>query len=488
MTDDTQPSLGSPADTNEYREQRLANMRALESLGYAPFGAAFARTDRIARIREQFEENRAVKAAGRIASWRDMGKIIFADIIDGSGRIQLFVGKNQIGDDNFAAFKLLDIGDHIGVSGALMTTRTGEITVKLEAWTLLSKALLQPPEKWHGLQDTEDRYRRRYIDLFASPESRARFDTRIAIMREIRDYLHERGFQEVETPMMQPQPGGAAARPFVTHYNALDCTMYMRIAPELYLKRLLVGGFDKVFEMNRNFRNEGLDRTHNPEFTVLEIYEAYADKQAMMSIIETLIPRLCEKVIGSYKVKYGEGEIDFTPPYRVVKYKDLISEKMGVSWWGLDTATAREKATEAGVHCDPAWDHLLITREIYDKLIERALFQPTFVTGIPREFIPLAKTCPDDPALADAFEFVVAGRELCPGYTEQNNPLAQREAFEHQAGEDTEKVDEDFITALEYGMPPAGGMGIGIDRLVMMLTGTEVIRDVILFPQLRAGK
>ena len=473
------------SDNNEYRDQRLANMRELETRGYNPFGAAFARTAAIAQIREPYEEGRAVKAAGRVASWRDMGKIIFADIADGSGRIQLFIGKNQIGDGAFDAFKFIDIGDHIGVSGILMTTRTGEITIKLDAWTILSTTLLPPPEKWHGLQDTEERYRHRYLDLNASPESRDRFNKRVALMREIRAFLEERDFKEVETPMMQPQAGGAAARPFVTHYNALDCQMYMRIAPELYLKRLLVGGFDKVFEMNRNFRNEGLDRTHNPEFTVLEIYEAYADKQAMMELVESMMTRLCEKVIGSFKIMCGENEIDFTPPYRVAAYKDLVTAKMGASWWGLDSATARAQALEAGVSCAPDWNHLLVTHEIYDKLIEKSIFQPTFVTGIPREFIPLAKTCADDPTLADAFEFVVAGRELCPGYTEQNNPIAQREAFEIQAGEDTAKIDEDFIAALENGMPPAGGMGIGIDRLVMMLTGADAIRDVILFPQLK---
>ena len=477
--------MSEEIQSNEYRDQRLANMRELEARGFEPFGRAFERTDRIAQLREPYEEGRRVKAAGRVVSWRDMGKIIFADITDGSARIQLFIGKNQIGEESFAACKFIDVGDHIGAEGAIFTTRTGEISIKLESWTLLSKALLQPPEKFHGLQDTEDRYRQRYIDLFTSPESRDRFNKRIAIMSEIRAYLEERGFQEVETPMMQPQAGGAAARPFITHYNALDCEMFMRIAPELYLKRLLVGGFDKVFEMGRDFRNEGLDRTHNPEFTVLEVYEAYGDRNSMKAIIEGMIPRLCEKVIGSFKVKYGEREIDFTPPYREVSYHELVTERMGAEWWGLDAATARAKAQAEGAHCDPAWNHLMITREVYDKLIEKNIFQPTFVTRIPREFVPLAKTCPDDPTLADVFEFVVAGRELCPGYTEQNDPLIQREAFERQAGEDAEKVDEDFITALEHGMPPAGGMGIGIDRLVMMLTGTEAIRDVILFPQLR---
>jgi lysyl-tRNA synthetase class 2 len=418
-------------------------------------------------------------------SVRDMGKTVFADLRDGSGRIQLFVNKNHLGEDAFAAFKFVDLGDHVGVEGEMFTTRTGEISIRVATWTLLSKALQQPPEKFHGLQDVEDRYRQRYFDLIANPESRARFNTRIAVMREIRAFLESRGFQEVETPMMQPQPGGAAARPFTTHYNALDCTMYMRIAPELYLKRLLVGGFDKVFEMNRNFRNEGLDRTHNPEFTVLEIYEAYGDRLAMKAILEGMIPHVCDKVLGTRQITFGENVLDFTPPYREVAYHDLVREHMGADWFERSADDARAAAEAAGVSCDPKWDHLLVTHEVYDKLIEKTLFQPTFVTRVPRQFIPLAKACPDDPTLADVFEFVVAGRELCPGYTEQNDPIAQREAFAHQAGDEVEKIDEDFIAALEAGMPPAGGLGLGIDRFVMMLTGTEAIRDVILFPQLK---
>lgn len=485
MSEETQTTTEPRKTVSEYREQRVANMKELQARGYPPFGSAFVRTARISEIRAQYVEGLKVSAAGRVMSVRDMGKTIFADLRDGSDRLQIFLNKNHLGDDAFAAYKFVDLGDHIGVTGEMFTTRTGEISIRVETWTLLSKALQQPPEKFHGLQDTEDRYRQRYLDLISNPESRDRFNKRIAIVREIRNFLEARGFQEVETPMMQPQPGGAAARPFMTHYNALDCTMYMRIAPELYLKRLLVGGFDKVYEMNRNFRNEGLDRTHNPEFTVLEVYEAFGDRLAMKNIVEGLVPHLCEKVMGTMKIQYGEGEINFTPPYREVAYQDLLKERMGANWFELGREAAWAAAVAVGVSCDPKWDHLLITHEVYGKLIEKSLFQPTFVTRIPRQFVPLAKTCPDDPELADVFEFVVAGRELCPGYTEQNNPLAQREAFEHQAGEDVEKVDEDFITALECGMPPAGGLGLGIDRLVMMLTGTEAIRDVILFPQLK---
>ena len=487
MPESPSPAPASEArpSPSEYREQRLANLAELQARGHAPFGAAFARTGRVADIRAAYAENLPVKAAGRVMSVRDMGKTVFADLRDGSGRIQLFVNKNHLGEDAFDAFKFVDLGDHVGVEGELFTTRTGEISIRVATWTLLSKALQQPPEKFHGLQDVEDRYRQRYFDLIANPESRARFNTRIAVMREIRAFLESRGFQEVETPMMQPQPGGAAARPFTTHYNALDCTMYMRIAPELYLKRLLVGGFDKVFEMNRNFRNEGLDRTHNPEFTVLEIYEAYGDRLAMKAILEGMIPHVCDKVLGTRQITFGENVLDFTPPYREVAYHDLVREHMGADWFERSADDARAAAEAAAVSCDPKWDHLLVTHEVYDKLIEKTLFQPTFVTRVPRQFIPLAKACPDNPELADVFEFVVAGRELCPGYTEQNDPLAQREAFAHQAGDEVEKIDEDFIAALEAGMPPAGGLGLGIDRFVMMLTGTEAIRDVILFPQLK---
>ncbi len=473
---------------NTYREQRIRNLAALAELGYAPFGAAFERTGRLAEIRAGFEEGRSVRAAGRLMAIRAMGKSIFADLRDGSDRFQVYLSRKDLPEAAFNAFSLLDMGDTIGVAGRLFVTRMGEQSLHVEEWTLLSKAILQPPEKFHGLVDTEERYRKRYLDLMANPEVRARFDTRIALVREIRAFLAARGFQEVETPMMQPQAGGAAARPFVTRYNALDCDMYMRIAPELYLKRLLVGGFDKVFEMNRNFRNEGLDRTHNPEFTVLEIYEAFGDRSSMKRIIEELLPHLCRSVLGRMEVESAEtGErIDFTPPYREATYHELVREAMGADWFGLDAVAARAKAEAAGVPVDPSWDHLLITHEVYDKLVEKRLRQPTFVTRVPRAFVPLAKACADDPSLADVFEFVVAGKELCPGYTEQNDPFEQRKAFAAQAGDQTEKIDEEFITALEHGMPPAGGLGLGIDRLVMLLTGTEAIRDVILFPQLKA--
>ncbi len=472
---------------NLYREQRITNLDRLAALGHAPYGRAFERTGRLRELRDTFEEGRPVRAAGRLMALRHMGKTVFADLRDGSGRLQLFVNRKVLDDGPFDAFGLLDLGDHIGVEGTLFTTRTGEPSIRVERWMLLSKALLQPPEKFHGLQDTEERYRRRYLDLMANPEVRARFDLRIHVLREIREHLRQEGFQEVETPMLQPHAGGAAARPFATRYNALHCEMFLRVAPELYLKRLLVGGFDKVFELNRNFRNEGLDRTHNPEFTVLELYEAYGDRETMRRRVEALLEHLCQTVLGTLQVPHEESgqTLDFTPPYRQVRYGELLRECMGGDWFELPVETQRTRAEAAGVGCDPSWDALRITHEVYGKRIEKTLIQPTFVVDIPRAFIPLAKGRPDAPDLADAFEFVVGGKELCPGYNEQNDPREQRDAFARQAGEDLEKIDEEFILALEHGMPPAGGLGLGIDRLVMLLSGTDAIRDVILFPQLR---
>ena len=475
---------------NEYREQRIANLRKLEELGFNPYGQAFERT-RLSEIRADFAEDKTVRAAGRLMTVRRMGKASFATISDGTANFQIFIKKDLLSEQQFQGFSYLDLGDFVGVEGRLFTTRMGEPTIEVHAWNFLGKAILQPPEKYHGLQDVEERYRKRYLDLMMNPESRDRFNKRSAILAEIRNFLHARGFTEVETPMMQPQAGGAAAKPFYTHHNALDTEMVMRIAPELYLKRLIVGGFDKIFELGKDFRNEGIDRTHNPEFTVLEVYEAYGDRSSMKAIIEGLLPHLCEKVLGRMTVEYGEAKevLDFTPPYREIAYRDAVKQVMGDDWFELTVEQARAKAEAQGVAVDPAWTHLLVTHEVYGKLVEKTLRQPTFVTRIPRQFVPLAKACPDDPELVDVFEFVVAGKELFPGYTEQNDPLAQRKAFADQAGDDPEKIDEDFITALEHGMPPTGGLGMGIDRLVMMLTGTEVIRDVILFPQMKqAGK
>jgi len=415
---------------------------------------------------------------------RLMGKSAFADIRDGSDRFQVYAQKNELGEDEFKAFKLLDVGDHIGVNGTLFTTRTGEKTIKIQEWALLAKALRPLPEKWHGLKDVEARYRQRYLDLIANPKVRELFDKRIQAMREIREYLAVLGFSEVETPMMQAQAGGAIAKPFVTHYSALSADMYLRVAPELYLKRLLVGGFDKVFELNRNFRNEGLSRTHNPEFTMLEVYEAYADVNAMKELVQGLVVRVAETVFGTLKAG-RDGSIDLAPPWRDVSYRDLIKETAGDNWFDLSLEDARNRAAELEVTVDPEWNMTLVTHEIYEKAIERRLIQPTFVTRLPVELVPLARACDDDPSAVDVFELVIGGQEIAPGYTEMNDPIEQRKRLSIQAQQEEGKVDEDFLIALEHGMPPAGGMGVGIDRLMMILSGSEAIRDVILFPQLR---
>jgi len=479
-------------ETNEYREQRLQSMATLREMGYEPYGPKYPHTD-LSVVRETFAEGRAERVAGRLMTIRRMGKMNFCTMNDGTGRFQLIFKRDELSEAAFAAFKQLNLGDIIGAEGSLFTTQKGEKSMVVKEWTMLAKALEQPPEKFHGLADQEERYRRRYVDLMTNDETRARFFMRSRIIMEIRKYLWSLGFAEVETPILQNQAGGAAAKPFFSHFNALDQDCVMRIAPELYLKRLVVGGMNKVFELGKDFRNEGIDRTHNPEFTVCELYEAYGDRTSMEAIMEGLLPHLCDTVVGSRKVKYGEEgvEIDFTPPYRRIAYKDVVKEMMGADWFDLDFAAQMERAkakaaeTGANLELDGVTTELMLTHEVYDKIIERTLVQPTFVTRLPREFVPLAKACKDDPTLVDVFEFVVAGKELCPGYTEQNNPIAQREALEHQAGEDVEKIDEDFISALECGMPPTGGLGFGVDRLVMFLTGCDSIRDVVLFPQLK---
>ncbi len=470
---------------NVYREQRIKNMEALRAAGYEPFGKAFARTGRLADLRVAFAPDQEVRAAGRITTIRDMGKSLFVDLHDGSDRFQIYIQKKALSEEAFEAFRLLDLGDQIGVTGALFLTRTEEQTIKVTDWCLLSKALRPLPEKWHGLKDTEVRYRQRYLDLIANPASMQLFRRRTQAIQTIRSFLSDKGFYEVETPMMQPQAGGAAARPFITHYTALDTRMYLRIAPELYLKQLLVGGFDKVFELNRNFRNEGLDRTHNPEFTMLEIYAAYSDRQGMQALIQALILHVAQEVFGSLQLGSEDRPVDLQLPWREVTYRSLIEEEMGGDWYELPVETAKQQAEERGLQIEPDWDHLLITHEVYEKLIEKRLQQPTFVTRLPAPLIPLAKACADDPACADVFELVISGQEVAPAYTELNDPLEQRRRLIEQAGENQEAIDESFLLALEHGMPPAGGMGVGIDRLIMILAGVDAIRDVILFPQLK---
>lgn len=470
---------------NVFRDQRVANMKKLEELGFSPFGQAYARTARLSEILGAFEENKRVSVAGRIVARREMGKSVFAHIQDGSAKFQIYLKKDVVGEKLFEAFKYLDLGDHVGAEGELFVTKTGEKSLKVLNWTLLGKALLPLPEKWHGLHDVELRYRYRYLDLIANPEVRERFDKRIAAIREVRAFLAGRGFFEVETPMMQPMAGGAAATPFKTHYNALGVDMFLRIAPELYLKRLLVGGFDKVFELNRNFRNEGLDRSHNPEFTMLEIYEAYGDVRSMMALVQDLITHVATTVFGTLKMGEGPTAVDLSLPWRTATYHELIRERAGADWFERDLPAARAKAESLGLAIAPEWSRVEITHEVYEKLVEKSLVNPTFVTRFPVELIPLAKQCADDPSVVDVFELVILGKEIAPAYSELNDPVEQRKRLEAQSGGDPSKVDEDFLMALEHGMPPAGGMGVGIDRLIMVLSGAEAIRDVILFPQLK---
>jgi len=419
---------------------------------------------------------------------------MFIDVRDQSGRIQVYAQKNVLGDEQFEIFSQLDLGDIIGVRGTLFTTKTGEISIKLAGFTVLAKALRPPPAKWHGLEDTEIRYRQRYLDLMANPDIRDVFLLRSEIIREIRNFLNRRGFVEVETPMMQAIPGGAAAQPFVTHHNALGCNFYLRIALELYLKRLLVGGFEKVYEIGRNFRNEGLSRKHNPEFTMLEAYEAYGDYESMMELVQGLICHVAESVLDTLVIEHKNAEgkvvrtIDLNPPWRRVKYKDLVREVAGADWFDVTPAERRRRAIEdlkLGGDIAAGYEDFEVTGAVFEKLVEPTLIQPTFVTHLPKELVPLAKVSEEDPSTVEVFECCINGQEIAPAYTEQNDPIEQRERLEHQAGGEQQKLDEDFLVALEHGMPPAGGMGMGIDRLCMMLLGQESIRDVILFPQMR---
>jgi len=621
-------------DTNSLIEQRKAKLAALRVKGIDPFKNKFTPAESCADARKNYAGGREVALAGRITAHRDMGKSMFMDIRDQSGRIQVYAQKNILGDEFWEIFKHLDLGDFVGVRGTLFTTKTGEISIKLGSGTgvspvstekntthrqdacattetaqppfvILAKALRPPPAKWHGLEDTEIRYRQRYLDLMANPEVKNVFLKRSQIVAEIRNFLHSRGFVEVETPMMQAIPGGAAAQPFKTHHNALGCDFYMRIALELPLKRMLVGGVDKVFEIGRVFRNEGLSRKHNPEFTMLEAYQAFGDYESMMELVESLVVHLAKTVVGTLviprsgqkaqvasaidravealnvlsdqilgslspkksgpdevvsshrdskkqlmeelwkhrnslstvapievaqavldvvaKVKsaffldqtfiktpiehdmnvwknvedtFGQTEnllrqeilrepISLDQPWKRSRYKDLVREKAGVDWFEISPDERRQHAHDLGAEITKDYQDFEVTGAVFEKLIEPTLIQPTFVTHLPKELVPLAKLSPDDPTTVEVFECCINGQEIAPAYTEQNDPIEQRERLEHQAGGEQQKLDEDFLIALEHGMPPAGGMGMGIDRLCMMLLGQESIRDVILFPQLK---
>ena len=477
-------------ETHALFETRRQKMLALREKGVAPYGQRFETSGTLEAVRARFADGNAEKVAGRITAHRDMGKSHFLDLTDATGRFQIFVHAKEVGPEAYEIFKLLDMGDFIGVEAEAFTTKTGEPTLRVKTLTVLSKALRPLPDKWHGLSDVEQRYRQRYLDLLANPGSKAVFLQRIAIVREIRRFLEERGFLEVETPMMQPVAGGAAAEPFKTHHNALGIDLFLRIAPELYLKRLLVGGFEKVFELNRNFRNEGISRRHNPEFTMLEAYWAYADFEMMADLVEEMVTHVAQKVIGTLKIEHKDAEgnvirtLDLTRPWKRAPYRDLIEQAVP-GWFALTPEERRAKCAELGVQISPEMADFEVTQQIFEKRVEEKTFDPCFVTHCPAELVPLAKQNAENPALVDVYELVINGQEISPGYSELNDPIIQRQRLEHQAGEEQQKIDDDFLTALEHGMPPAGGIGIGIDRLAILLTGVESIRDVILFPHMK---
>ncbi|PYI61490.1 MAG: lysine--tRNA ligase [Verrucomicrobia bacterium] len=482
-------------DENELIALRRKKLEALRAKGIEPFGSGFDVSGSIAEVHEQFKEGETLRAAGRITAHRDMGKSHFLDLRDATGRIQIYLHAKEVGPDLIDLFRLLDIGDFIGVEGACFLTKSGEPTLKVRAFRLLAKALRPLPEKWHGLQDIEGRYRQRYLDLLTNEHSRAVFEKRIAIVRETRRFFEERGFLEVETPMLQTIAGGAAAEPFTTRHKALGLDLYLRIAPELYLKRLLVGGFNKVFEINRNFRNEGISRKHNPEFTMLEAYWAYADFEKVANLVEELICYLGEKIYGSQTIEHRDADgkivrtINLKRPWRRARYHDSVREVAGRNWFELSSEQRRERAThEFKLEILPQLADFEVTQHLFEKLIEEKTIDPLFVTHCPKELVPLAKQNAADHSLVDVFELIINGVEIAPGYSELSDPIAQRQRLLEQAGEEKQKIDEEFLLALEHGMPPAGGFGLGMDRLTMLLTGAESIRDVILFPLLRPKK
>ena len=477
---------------NELIAQRREKLQALRAKGVDPYGTQFETTGSVAEIREKFRDGETLSAAGRMTAHRDMGKSHFVDLRDATGRLQIYLHEKEIGADAMEVFKLLDLGDFIGVEGVCFLTKTGEPTLRAKKFEVLAKSLRPLPEKWHGLQDIEARYRERYLDLVSNEQSRETFAKRIAIVREIRGFFEERGFLEVETPMLQTVAGGAAAQPFQTHHKTLNLDLYLRIAPELYLKRLLVGGFNKIFELNRNFRNEGISRKHNPEFTMLEAYWAYADFEKVADLVEELICHLAEKIGGSLHIEHRDNEgriirtINLKRPWRRARYVDLVQEVAGKDWFDLTSEQRRARATgEFKLEILPQLADFEVTQHIFEKLIEERTIDPLFVTHCSKELVPLAKQNVVDPAVVDVYELIINGVEISPGYTELNDPDAQRKRLLEQAGEETQNIDEEFLRALEHGMPPAGGFGLGIDRLSMLLTGAESIRDVILFPLLK---
>lgn len=483
-------------EINEQMQVRIDKMHKIEEHGWKPFGYRFLYTHRAADIAAQFDElsekETEVKMAGRIMAIRGHGKTCFMDMQDKTGRIQVYVRKDVIGEENYALIKLMDIGDTVGITGIAFRTHMGELSIKANSVEMLSKSLRPLPEKWHGLKDVETRYRQRYVDLIVNPEVRDTFVKRSQIIRSVREVLDSHDFLEVETPILNTIAGGAAARPFISYHNALDMQVYMRIAPELYLKRLIVGGMDRVYEMGRVFRNEGIDNRHNPEFTSVEIYQAFADYRDMMDLTEEVVVKTAEKVLGTTTINYEGTTIELASPWKRMSMIEAVKEYSGKDFTNVtDLEEARAIAKELNVAVEPSFGIGKIINACFEEYVEDKLIQPTFITGHPKEISPLAKSNPENPEITDRFEAYIYGREICNGFTELNDPIDQKERFlkqvEERANGDEEAnmMDEDFVNALEYGLPPTGGLGIGIDRLVMFLTNSSTIRDVLFFPTMK---
>lgn len=488
-------------EMNDQLKVRREKMNELRDNGIDPFGHRFDRDYLAQQIHDEFGEmdkeelenlNKKVTIAGRMVSKRGKGKVGFADFLDRSGRVQVYLRKDILGEDTYHIFKRADIGDFLGITGDVIKTDTGELTVRAESLTFLSKALRPLPDKYHGLQNQEQIYRQRYLDLIANPESFNRFEQRSKIISAIRSYLDQNGFTEVETPVLHNQAGGASARPFITHHNALDIDLYLRIALELHLKRLIVGGMERVYEIGRVFRNEGMDTKHNPEFTMLESYVAYFDFHDVMDETEGIFKASAKVVSNDGKINYQGTEIDLHKDFERIHMVDAIKKYTGIDFWPeMSLEQAQKLADEHHVHYESYWQVGHIINEFFEQFVQEKLTQPTFVYGHPIEISPLAKKNADDPRFTDRFELYIIGNEFANAFTELNDPIDQRQRFEAQAAEreagndEAEGIDEDFIEALEYGMPPTGGLGIGIDRLTMLLTDSASIRDVILFPTMR---
>ena len=483
-------------EINEQMQVRIDKMHKIEEHGWKPFGYRFLYTHRAADIAAQFDElsekETEVKMAGRIMAIRGHGKTCFMDMQDKTGRIQVYVRKDVIGEENYALIKLMDIGDTVGITGTAFRTHMGELSIKANSVEMLSKSLRPLPEKWHGLKDVETRYRQRYVDLIVNPEVRDTFVKRSQIIRSVREVLDSHDFLEVETPILNTIAGGAAARPFISYHNALDMQVYMRIAPELYLKRLIVGGMDRVYEMGRVFRNEGIDNRHNPEFTSVEIYQAFADYRDMMDLTEEVVVKTAEKVLGTTTINYEGTTIELASPWKRMSMIEAVKEYSGKDFTDVtDLEEARAIAKELNVAIEPSFGIGKIINACFEEYVEDKLIQPTFITGHPKEISPLAKSNPENPEITDRFEAYIYGREICNGFTELNDPIDQKERFlkqvEERANGDEEAnmMDEDFVNALEYGLPPTGGLGIGIDRLEMFLTNSSTIRDVLFFPTMK---